>query len=117
MGFLRRDDDDARNAPPAAQDVATTDAPHAAQYQSGSLAGIPASGLERIERMKKDASRGFFTSDLSVNEFLLVKEAGFEPGGLGLGSSIYHIGFHHAMWNQNQEMQVLTQAMYHGTQL
>ena len=25
MGFLRRDDDDAQNAPPAAQDVATAD--------------------------------------------------------------------------------------------
>src|SRR6202012_2555992 len=117
MGFLRRDDDDAQNAPPAAQDLATTDAPHAARYDSGSLAGIPASGRERIERMKKDAQRGFFTSDLSVNEFLLVKESGFAPVGLVLGSSIYHIGFQQANWNQNQEMQVLTQAMYHARQL
>src|ERR1700753_332258 len=116
MGFLKRDDD-AQNAPPARQDVATADAPHAAQYESGSLAGIPASGLERIERMKKDAQRGFYTSALSVNEFLLVKESVFEPVGLVLGSSIYHIGFQQAMWNQNQEMQVLTQAMYHAREL
>ena len=34
----------------------------------------------------------FFTSDLSVNEFLLVKEAGFQPLGLVMGSSIYSIG-------------------------
>ena len=33
----------------------------------------------------------FFTSDLSVNEFLLVKEVGFQPLGLVMGSSIYHI--------------------------
>ena len=117
MGFLKRDDDDAQNAPPAAQDVATADAPHAERYESGSLAGIPASGRERIERMKKDAQRGFFTSDLSVNEFLLVKESGFEPVGLVLGSSIYHIGFQQAGWNQNQEMGVLTQAMYHARDL
>jgi uncharacterized protein YbjQ (UPF0145 family) len=117
MGFLRRDDDDAQNAPPAAQDLATTNAPHPARYESGSLAGIPASGRERIERMKKDAERGFFTSDLSVNEFLLVKESGFEPVGLVLGSSIYHIGFQQASWNQNQEMGVLTQAMYHAREL
>src|ERR1700729_1245822 len=117
MGFLKRDDDGAQNAPPAAQDIATADAPHAAKYESGSLAGIPASGLDRIERMKKDASRGFFTSDLSVNEFLLVKESGFEPVGLVLGSSIYHIGFQQAGWNQNQEMGVLTQAMYHAREL
>ncbi|MGH2895128.1 MAG: heavy metal-binding domain-containing protein [Solirubrobacteraceae bacterium] len=67
--------------------------------------------------MKKDAERGFFTSDLSVNEFLLVKESGFEPVGLVLGSSIYHIGFQQASWNQNQEMVVLTQAMYHAREL
>ncbi len=116
MGFLRRDDDDAQAAP-ARQDVATSEAPHAAGYESGSLAGIPASGRERIERMKKEVERGFFTSDLSVNEFLLVKEAGFEPLGLVLGSSIYHIGFQQAAWNQNQEMGVLTQAMYHAREL
>jgi uncharacterized protein YbjQ (UPF0145 family) len=116
MGFLRRDDDDSQNAP-AAQDVATSDAPRAARYESGSLAGIPNSGLERIQRMKQEVARGFFTSDLSVNEFLLVKEAGFEPLGLVLGSSIYHIGFQQAGWNQNQEMGVLTQAMYHAREL
>jgi uncharacterized protein YbjQ (UPF0145 family) len=115
MGFIRRDDD-SRTAP-APQDVATSDAPHAARYESGSLAGIPASGLDRIQRMKQEVARGFFTSDLSVNEFLLVKEAGFEPLGLVLGSSIYHIGFQQAGWNQNQEMGVLTQAMYHAREL
>jgi uncharacterized protein YbjQ (UPF0145 family) len=117
MGFLRRDDDDAQAAPAPPPDVAATDAPHAAAYQSGSLAGIPESGLERIERMKKEVARGFFTSDLSVNEFLLVKESGFEPLGLVLGSSIYHIGYQQASWNQNQEMGVLTQAMYHAREL
>ncbi len=116
MGFLRRDDD-AQTTPPASQDVATDGAPHAARYESGSLAGIPESGRERIQRMKKEVERGFFTSDLSVNEFLLVKESGFEPLGLVLGSSIYHIGFQQAAWNQNQEMGVLTQAMYHAREL
>jgi uncharacterized protein YbjQ (UPF0145 family) len=52
-----------------------------------------------------------------VNEFLLVKQSGFEPLGLVLGSSIYHIGFQQAMWNQSQEMGVLTQAMYHAREL
>jgi len=32
-------------------------------------------------------------------------------------SSIYHIGFQQANWNQNQEMTVLTQAMYHAREL
>jgi uncharacterized protein YbjQ (UPF0145 family) len=113
MGFLKRDDDDQ----PAQAVAQTEEAPHAAEYQAGSLAGIPASGRERIARMKKEVERGFFTSDLSVNEFLLVKQSGFEPLGLVLGSSIYHIGFQQASWNQSQEMGVLTQAMYHAREL
>ncbi len=115
MGFLKRDDGDSQQRQVQAADP--VEAPHAATYESGSLAGIPDSGLERIERMKKEVERGFFTSDLSVNEFLLVKQSGFEPLGLVLGSSIYHIGFQQAMWNQSQEMGVLTQAMYHAREL
>jgi len=114
MPFFSRDDDSSQEP---SQDVRPAEAPHAAAYQTGSLEGIPASGRQRIARMKDDAARGFFTSDLSVNEFLLVKESGFEPVGLVLGSSIYHIGFQQAMWNQNQEMTVLTQAMYHAREL
>ncbi len=122
MGFLKRDDGGSRQAPAdeeavAAENMPVADAPHAASYESGSLAGIPDSGIERIQRMKKDISRGFFTSDLSINEFLLVKQAGFEPLGLVLGSSIYHIGFQQANWSRNQEMGVLTQAMYHAREL
>ena len=123
MGFFNRDDDNQpAQAEPAAQPVATedgasTEAPTAAAYQSGSVAGIPESGRARIERMKQDVARGFFTSDLSINEFLLVKQSGFEPLGMVLGSSIYHIGFQQASWSQNQEMAVLTQAMYHAREL
>src|ERR1700749_1025921 len=118
MGFLKRDDDNqAGQAVRAGGSPVTDEAPHAATYEAGSLAGIPASGRERIARMKQDVARGFFTSDLSVNEFLLVKESGFEPVGLVLGSSIYHIGFQQASWSKNQEMGVLTQAMYHAREL
>ncbi len=60
---------------------------------------------------------GLFTSDLSVNEFLLVKEAGFEPLGLVVGSSIYHIGIQMAGWKKSQEMTVLSEAMYGARQL
>jgi uncharacterized protein YbjQ (UPF0145 family) len=116
MGFLKRDDD---NPPPEVEAPAMVaeDAPHAAEYQAGSLAGIPESGRARIQRMKQEVQRGFFTSDLSVNEFLLVKESGFEPLGLVLGSSIYHIGWQQAGFNQSVELGVLTQAMYHAREL
>ena len=118
MGFLKRDDDNSQApAQAAAPPGFTEEAPHAASYEAGSLAGIPESGRERIARMKQEVARGFFTSDLSVDEFLLVKQSGFEPLGLVLGSSIYHIGFQQAMWNQSQELGILTQAMYHAREL
>ncbi|MGH2871685.1 MAG: hypothetical protein ACRDL5_04390, partial [Solirubrobacteraceae bacterium] len=67
MGFLRRDDDSEAaeaQAPARRRQAAVDQAPHAAAYQSGSMSGIPESGRQRIERMKRDAKRGFFTSDL-----------------------------------------------------
>jgi uncharacterized protein YbjQ (UPF0145 family) len=52
-----------------------------------------------------------------VNEFLMVKEAGFDPLGMVVGSSIYHIGYQVGNWNQNMELQVLSQAMYAAREL
>ena len=79
---------------------------------------LPVHARERLTTMRTDNThRGLFTSDLSINEFLLVKEAGFDPVGLVVGSSIYHIGYQWASWSQNQEMTVLTQAMYHAREL
>jgi uncharacterized protein YbjQ (UPF0145 family) len=54
----------------------------------------------------------FFTSDLSVNEFLLVKEVGFQPLGLVMGSSIFHVGFHPVRPGVSEELTTLTQALY-----
>jgi uncharacterized protein YbjQ (UPF0145 family) len=79
--------------------------------------GIPQQGVDRLRRMGTVEGGAFFTSDLSVNEFLLVKEAGFEPLGLVVGSSIYHIGYQVGNWNQNMELQVLSQAMYAAREL
>jgi uncharacterized protein YbjQ (UPF0145 family) len=55
---------------------------------------------------------GVFTSDLS--EYVLLGEAGFEPLGFVVGSSIYHVGLQIARWGRNQELRVLTQAMYNA---
>src|SRR5271154_5583252 len=60
---------------------------------------------------------GVFTSDLSVSEYVLLGEAGFEPLGFVVGSSIYHIGLQASKWSQNQELGVLTQAMYNAREL
>ena len=84
-----------------------------AGHQPGSLEGVPDSGRARLEQNKE----GLFTSDLTVNEFLLITEAGFDPLGLVLGSSIYHIGIQVANWRKSQEMDVLSAAMYQAREL
>jgi uncharacterized protein YbjQ (UPF0145 family) len=75
--------------------------------------GIPEPGLERLDQNRG----GLFTSDLSVNEFLLVSEAGFDPVGLVVGSSIFHIGFQVAGPTTSRELEVLSQAMYSARHL
>src|ERR671939_569458 len=87
-------------------------------YTPGSQEGLPEAARQRLAEMRGGGGRRpLFTSDLSVNEFLLVRAAGFEPVGLVVGSSIYHIGFQVGAWSRNQEMDVLTQAMYHAREL
>ncbi|QQE79010.1 heavy metal-binding domain-containing protein [Alicyclobacillus sp. SO9] len=80
--------------------------------------GLPQHALERLQGLRSQGNPGgVFTSDLSVNEYLLVREAGFEPIGMVMGSSVYHIGVQVGRWGQNMEMDNLTQAMYHAREL
>lgn len=80
-------------------------------------AGVPADAVKRLAELRPGTPGSIFTSDLSVAEFLLVKEAGFAPLGLVLGSSIYHVGMQVGRWSKNQELQTLSQAMYHAREL
>lgn len=87
-------------------------------YQRGSMEGVPEHARERLAASRGgDGRKPFFTSDLSVNEFLLVREAGFEALGLVMGSSIYHVGWQKWALNQSTELETLTQAMYHAREL
>lgn len=74
---------------------------------------LPADARARLA----DGKKKLFTSDLSVNEFLLVKQAGFHPVGLVLGSSVYHVGIQLAKWSKNMELSKLSEAMYHARDL
>jgi uncharacterized protein YbjQ (UPF0145 family) len=80
---------------------------------SGPLEGVPDAGRARLEQNKE----GLFTSDLTVNEFMLITEAGFDPLGMVVGSSIYHVGVQVPNWRRNQEMSVLSEAMYNARDL
>lgn len=65
----------------------------------------------------RDSKEGLFTSDLTVNEYLLVEDAGFEPLGLVVGSSIYHVGYQRRSVRTSHELTVLSQALYHAREL
>jgi uncharacterized protein YbjQ (UPF0145 family) len=77
----------------------------------------PPAATGRLAHTAGAAPAGVFTSDLSVSEYVLLGEAGFEPLGFVIGSSIYHLGLQVGRWSQNQELQVLTQAMYNAREL
>ena len=74
---------------------------------------LPKEAGHRLEELE----HGLFTSDLSVNEFLLIKEIGFHPLGFVMGSSIYHTGIQTRRWGQSQELTKLTEAMYNAREL
>ena len=74
----------------------------------------PEAADSRLTKTAGADPSGVFTSDLSVSEYVLLGEAGFEPLGFVVGSSIYHVGLQIARWGRNQELQVLTQAMYNA---
>src|SRR6202167_4418202 len=83
----------------------------------GSAAWEPQAAAGRLAQTAGAAPAGVFTSDLSVSEYVLLGEAGFEPLGFVVGSSIYHVGIQVGRWSQNQELQVLSQAMYNAREL
>ena len=91
--------------------MANTNRPQAHHRQQ--VHDLPQHARERLAEMKE---HHFFTSDLSVNEFLLVKEVGFHPLGLVMGSSIFHIGAQ-AMRGVSEELVTLTQALYQSREL
>jgi uncharacterized protein YbjQ (UPF0145 family) len=96
--------------------VAETSAPHTDEMVGESLAqvegGLPAGARSRLTEAASSDGRQLFTSDLSVNEFLLLRHAGFRPLGLVLGSSIYRLGLSSRLRAGAGEMKELSQAMY-----
>src|SRR5687767_13229491 len=83
---------------------------------SGEL-GVPQDAVDRLGDLNPARPGLIFTSDLTVNEFLLVKQAGFTPLGLVLGTSVYHLGIQFRRWSRNMELDMVSQAMYHAREL
>ena len=82
------------------------------------MAALPEAAQRRIQDLEQRTASGHITAitDFSVDEMVLVDHAGFEPVGMVMGSSIYHIGFQAGRWG-NQELQTLTAALYQAREL
>jgi uncharacterized protein YbjQ (UPF0145 family) len=86
MPFFRRGGDEEREARSRAQTE------QAASLDALAHGGLPLRAQQRLGEIGKVAS-GFFTSDLSVDEFALVHALGLRPISQVMGSSIYHVGW------------------------
>ena len=69
--------------------------------------GLP---LRARERLADETSHRLFTSDLSVNEFLVSREIQCQPISQVMGSSIYHIGKIPDYKGANGEIEAISQA-------
>src|SRR5256885_1868950 len=84
--------------------------------------GIPQDAMARLAELQPGTKGHIFTSDLTVNEFLLVKQAGFAPLGMVMGVCVYHVA-HRTLGNvlsnlgQNTELPQFTQALYDAREL
>lgn len=80
---------------------------------------MPEAASGRIARLEhlEEADSNAFTSDLSVNEFVLLHKLGFNPLGYVMGTSIYHVGLQYGNWRQSMELDVLTASMYNARSL
>jgi uncharacterized protein YbjQ (UPF0145 family) len=80
---------------------------------------MPQAAAGRIQRLEQleETDKSAFTSDLSVNEFVLLHKLGFDPLGYVMGTSIYHVGLQYGNWRQSMELEVLTAAMYNAREL
>jgi uncharacterized protein YbjQ (UPF0145 family) len=92
-----------------------------ASAQSLAQGGLPLNAIDRLrEQAGRQSTPGhIFTGDLSVNEMALVRQAGYEPLGQVMGSSVYHVGWQWMPnWSGNSgELEVLTQAYYNARHL
>jgi uncharacterized protein YbjQ (UPF0145 family) len=112
MPFFHRESPEERQRKEQAQAAAQQEADlQARSLQALTAGGLPIRAQERIAQIRSGPGGAApFSSDLSVNEFLLTRKAGYEPLGLVTGSSVYHIGWNR--WTFTGEMEAQTRAQH-----
>lgn len=110
--FHRETAEDRLRREAAARDAET----QARSLQALQGGGLPLRAQERSAQVRAAADRPSpFSSDLSVDEMLLLRQSGYEPLGLAMGSSVYHIGWNR--WTATGEMQAQTHALQEAVRL
>lgn len=116
--FHHRSDDERQQEEEARRTLEVQRTEQEASLQALAQGGIPLQAQRRLDDLRQREAT-FFTSDLSVNEFLLAREAGLRPLSQVMGSSIYHVGWQvmpgqYSYYSSSQELSVLSQAMNHA---
>jgi uncharacterized protein YbjQ (UPF0145 family) len=83
----------------------------AASLQALERGGIPPRARQRLAELAL-GGEGFFTSDLSVDDFALLRPEGVRPISQVMGSSVYHVGWQWTpgAWSGSQELSVVSEA-------
>ena len=92
---------------------------HEATQRALEQGQIPYHARHRLEAQRQRGDR-FFTSDLTSNEHLLTREAGYEPIGLVMGTAFYKVsfwGYFNSYYTSTGELTSLSQAQLAAREL
>lgn len=81
--------------------------------------GLPLQAIHRLSEARANSDR-FFTSDLTSNEHLLTREAGYEPIGQVMGSAFYKVSYrayYQGGWGSTGELTTLSHAQLSAREL
>src|ERR1035437_9996059 len=114
MPLFHRDSLDEKQGKEAAQAAAELEARlQERSIQSLAAGGLPARAQERVEHIRASLGAGasvpLFGSDLSVSEFLLACQMGYDPVGLAAGACLFQVGWN--AWTATGELEAQTGAM------
>src|SRR3954467_4661307 len=89
----------------------------AAEAQAALTAGmLPPKAQRRLDELRSSGDDAFFTSTLSVPEFLLAREDSLRPITQVMGSSVYHVGWQYqrtwGRWGGGAHFQELTNVAF-----
>src|SRR5205085_3146458 len=82
--------------------------------------GLPLQAQRRLGEETTEEHK-LFTSDLSVNEFVLTRQQGYQPLSQVMGSSIYHVGWQYMQqstkFTTDDELPIISKAHQEAARL